>query len=220
MTFIQVIDTRTSKIDEIRELSQQWRAATEGKRTLQRAIVAQDRNDADHHLVLAFFEDHAAAMTNSQLPETGDFAQKQAELLDAPPVFIDLDVLEDQTSESMTLAARSFADADEHRTPPLTTIDVVGLGPVTAARLTLEPGWRWSECIKPIAGTQSCQARHVGTAVAGKLGVRLEDGTEVEVVPGSAYVVPPGHDAWVIGDEAFVAFEFDTTTAQTYAANR
>ena len=68
----------------------------------------------------------------------------------------------------------------------------------------MQPGWRWSECIKPIAGTESCQSHHVGTVAAGQLHVRHEDGTEADIGPGDAYVIEPGHDAWVVGSEPFV----------------
>jgi mannose-6-phosphate isomerase-like protein (cupin superfamily) len=83
--------------------------------------------------------------------------------------------------------------------------------------MTLQPGWRWSECIKPVAGTERCQVHHVGTVASGQLRVRHDDGTEVEIGPGEAYVIEPGHDAWVIGSAPFVAYEFDSTAAQTYA---
>ena len=86
-----------------------------------------------------------------------------------------------------------------------------------AARMTLQPGWRWSESIKPIVGTESCQARHVGVVVSGKLHIKHDDGTEGEPGAGDAYVIEPNHDAWVVGDEAFVAYEFDSTTAGTKA---
>jgi len=116
------------------------------------------------------------------------------------------------------LAAKAFDTPDEMRTPDKTSVQVVDLGDVKAARLTLEPGWRWSECIKPVVGTDSCQARHIGTVASGQLQVRHDDGTEVAVTPGAAYRIEPGHDAWVVGDEPFVAYEFESTTAATYAA--
>jgi hypothetical protein len=96
MTFIQQLDLRTTSIDEIRALEEQWRSATEGRRTLRRSIIAQDRNDPNHYVVLAFFDDYASAMVNSGLPETDEFAAKQGALLEAPPGFLDLDVLEDR----------------------------------------------------------------------------------------------------------------------------
>jgi hypothetical protein len=115
------------------------------------------------------------------------------------------------------LEARTFDSPDETRTPEKTRVDVVRLGETTAARFTFEPGWRWSECVKPVAGTESCQARHVGVVQSGKLHVVHEDGSEGEVGPGEAYLIEPGHDAWVVGDERFVGFEFESRSAQEYA---
>ena len=114
-----------------------------------------------------------------------------------------------------SVSSKSFDAADETRTPDKTKVDVVRLGTATVARFTFQPGWKWSECVKPVAGTDSCQVRHVGTIVAGRLHVVHKDGTEADVEPGTAYVIEPGHDAWVLGDEAVVAFEFES--AETYA---
>lgn len=113
--------------------------------------------------------------------------------------------------------SKPFDSPDETRTPNKTRIDVVRLSSATAARLTMEPGWKWSECIKPVAGTDSCQARHVGVVQSGTLHVTHEDGSEVELAPGDAYVIEPGHDAWVSGDEQFVGFEFESRSAEEYA---
>ena len=114
------------------------------------------------------------------------------------------------------LQVRGFHAPDETRTPDKTQVDVVRMGGTTAARLTLEPGWKWSECIKLVAGTESCQARHVGVAQSGRIHVTHEDGTQGEIGPGDTYVIEPGHDAWVVGDEAFVGFEFESPTAEAY----
>jgi hypothetical protein len=76
---------------------------------------------------------------------------------------------------------------------------------------------RWSECVKPVAGTESCQARHVGVAHSERIAVEHEDGTGVEIGAGDAYVIEPGHDAWVVGDERFVGFEFEQRAAEEYA---
>ena len=113
------------------------------------------------------------------------------------------------------IASGSFDQPDETRTPDKTRIEVVRLGALTAARITFQPGWRWSESIKPVVGTDSCQARHVGTVASGRLHVVHEDGSEAEAAPGAVYVIEPGHDAWVVGDEPFVGFEFES--AETYA---
>ena len=104
--------------------------------------------------------------------------------------------------------SRNLDSPDEVRTPEKTTVDVVAVGTSEVGRFTFQPGWRWSECIKPVVGTDSCQAEHLGYAVSGRLGVTHEDGTTVEIGAGDAYLIAPGHDAWVVGDEPFVGVEF------------
>ncbi len=113
------------------------------------------------------------------------------------------------------ITMKSFDTPDETRTPPEVTVEVVRLGETTMARLTFQPGWRWSEHMKPTVGTGSCQARHRGTVLSGAMHVVHNDGTEVEVRAGDAYVIEPGHDGWVLGDEPVVMLEFES--AETYA---
>lgn len=96
MKFVQLIEMRTKHVDELQALEEEWQQATEGKRTLRRAIVGRDRNDPDRHIVIAFFDDYESAMVNSNLPETQEFGQKQFALLDAPPTFTDLDVIDER----------------------------------------------------------------------------------------------------------------------------
>jgi mannose-6-phosphate isomerase-like protein (cupin superfamily) len=115
------------------------------------------------------------------------------------------------------IETRDFDSPDETRTPDKTEVAVVRMGDATAARLTFEPGWKWSECIKPVAGTDSCQARHVGVVSSGSIHVVHEDGTEMDLTPGDTYVIEPGHDAWVVGEERFVGFEFESKAAEEYA---
>jgi hypothetical protein len=115
------------------------------------------------------------------------------------------------------IEALDFDSPDETRTPDKTRVDVIRVGSTSAARMAFEPGWKWSECVKPVAGTDSCQARHVGVVQSGRLHVAHEDGTEVEIGPGDAYVIEPGHDAWVVGDEGFVGFEFEPRSAEEFA---
>jgi hypothetical protein len=114
------------------------------------------------------------------------------------------------------LAKLDFDSPDETRTPDKTRIDLVRVGETSAARISFEPGWRWSECVKPVAGTESCQVRHVGVLQQGRLHVAHEDGSEGEVGPGEPYVIEPGHDAWVVGDEQVVGYEFETRSAEEY----
>ena len=110
---------------------------------------------------------------------------------------------------------KSFDTPDETRTPDKTRVEVVHLGDTEVGRLTFQPGWRWSECVKPVVGTDSCETDHVGFLERGTLTVRHDDGTEVTIHAGSAYRITPGHDAWVVGDEATVSYEFKG--AATYA---
>ena len=104
---------------------------------------------------------------------------------------------------------RDFGSPDESRTPDKTQVDVVHLGGTTAARFTMEPGWSWSQCVKPVAGTDSCQHRHLGVVQSGRMRVMHDDGTKLEIGPGEAYVIEPGHDAEIVGDEQFVGYDFN-----------
>jgi mannose-6-phosphate isomerase-like protein (cupin superfamily) len=112
---------------------------------------------------------------------------------------------------------RGFDSPDETRTPDKTRVELVRMGDTSAARMTLEPGWRWSECIKPLVGTESCQLRHVGVVQSGRMQVMHDDGTELEIGPGQTYVIEPGHDASVVGNEPFVGFEFESISAERFA---
>jgi hypothetical protein len=86
--------------------------------------------------------------------------------------------------------------------------DVVQIGGQTVGRGTFEPGWKWSENVKPIAGTDSCEVSHLGYVVSGRMRVRMDDGAEGEVGPGNVVAIPPGHDAEVVGDEPCVLVDF------------
>ena len=85
-----------------------------------------------------------------------------------------------------------FGSPDETRAPDKTTIEVVRMGSANASRMRLEPGWRWSECVKPIVGGERCQAHHVGLLQSGTMQVAHDDGTEQEIRAGQAYVIEPG----------------------------
>lgn len=106
------------------------------------------------------------------------------------------------------IESRSFDTPDETRTPDKSRIEVVNLGDTEVGRFTFSPGWRWSECIKPVVGTESCQVDHVGVAVSGRITVMHNDGTKASLSAGVAYRIRPGHDAWVEGDDDFVGYEF------------
>ena len=97
MSFIQIIEVRTNNVDGLRSLDEEWEKATEGKRTLQRAIIAHDRNEDDRYLILAFFDSYEAAMENSNLPATGEISSKMGALVDGGITFTDLEVIEDRS---------------------------------------------------------------------------------------------------------------------------
>lgn len=92
--------------------------------------------------------------------------------------------------------------------------NVVNLDETAVGRMTMHPGWRWSKDVQPMVGGTSCQVRHVGSVIAGHLHIRLDDGTELDIVAGDAYEIPPGHDGWVVGDIDYEAIEF--ASAATY----
>jgi hypothetical protein len=106
-----------------------------------------------------------------------------------------------------TFVVKPLDTPDEVRTPDKTRVEVVRLEGFTLGRFTFAPGWRWSTCIKPVVGTDSCQVSHVGYAIAGEATIRLSDGSEQRIRAGEAYTIPPGHDAWVEGTAPFVALE-------------
>ena len=116
-----------------------------------------------------------------------------------------------------TLEKKSWSSPDGTLTPDKTHAANIKFGAVTLTKANMQPGWKWSESIKPMVGTDSCQKNHVGVCVKGRIMVTHEDSSSIEVGPGDAYTFAPGHDAWVVGDEEFVGYEFDSSTAATYA---
>lgn len=113
------------------------------------------------------------------------------------------------------LSARSFDAADEVRTFDKGRLEMLTLGGTIVGRATFEPGWRWSECVKPITGTDSCEVAHLGYVVSGRMRVVMDDGTEGDSGPGDLVEIAPGHDAWIVGDEPCVFVDF--TGAANYA---
>jgi class 3 adenylate cyclase len=111
------------------------------------------------------------------------------------------------------LQRKRFTNPDDVRLVPNGRIDVVELDDRVVGRLAYEPGWRWSKDIKPIAGTETCQFHHVGITLSGRARIELPDGLELELGPGDVFEIPPGHDAWVIGDEPWVSVDFEAMRA-------
>ena len=107
---------------------------------------------------------------------------------------------------------KNLSSPDETRSFPKGRVELVTLEGITFGRATLEPGWKWSDHVKPIAKTKSCEAPHTQFVVSGRLKVRMDDGKEEEFGPGDVAVIPPGHDGWVIGNEPFVAIDITGMT--------
>jgi class 3 adenylate cyclase len=106
------------------------------------------------------------------------------------------------------LRFKTFATPDEVRPLPNGRAEVVSLDESTVARSVFNPGWRWSVDLAPIMGTRSCQVHHLGHAISGVMRVVTDDGDTLDIPPGSIYEIPPGHDAWVVGDEPWVTVEW------------
>lgn len=112
------------------------------------------------------------------------------------------------------LQRKGFAAPDEVRRFPNGIVEMVNLDEIPVCHFVFQPGWSWSEDVGPIAGTKSCQHRHVGYTISGKLRVRTDDGTVLVIGPGEAYEIPPGHVAWVDGDIPWESVEF--TSGHSY----
>jgi class 3 adenylate cyclase len=109
------------------------------------------------------------------------------------------------------LQSKSFDAPDQTRSVSKAALKVVHIGEVAVGHAVWEPGWRWSVDLKPLAGTDSCENHHLGYALSGALQVRTDAGDELIIRGGSAYEIPPGHDAWVVGDEPFVTVEWTSS---------
>ena len=113
----------------------------------------------------------------------------------------------EQTHEQ-TVEQRDFARADEVREFENGRAEILTIGGTEIGRLVLQPGWRWSEHVKPIAGTELCEAPHFQYHVRGRLHVVMADGAEFDAGPGDVTALPQGHDAWVVGDEPVVVVDW------------
>ena len=102
---------------------------------------------------------------------------------------------------------KTLSAPDEKRSFDKGEVELVTLGAVTFGRATLQPGWKWSTCVKPIAKTESCQASHLQYHISGRIRVRMDAGSEEEFGPADVSLLPPGHDAWVVGDEPVVVLD-------------
>jgi len=107
-----------------------------------------------------------------------------------------------------SMQRKSLDMPDETRTLPNGRTDIWNLGDFVVGRIVFEPGWRWSKDVKPIAQTEWCEYHHLGLIIEGTLHYITPEGLEMEVSPGMLFEILPGHDAWVVGDEAVVQYDF------------
>jgi hypothetical protein len=118
------------------------------------------------------------------------------------------------------LEAKSMNKPDEIRSFDKGRIELVKVGGTTVGRARLEPGWKWSTHVKPIAKTNSCEAPHFQYHISGILHIRMDDGTERDVGPGEVSSLPSGHDAWVVGDQAVELVDFQGLAEYAKAASK
>lgn len=109
---------------------------------------------------------------------------------------------------TMTLESKNLDTPDEKRDFEHGAMSIVNVAGAIVGRAVFNPGWKWSNDVKPIAGTDSCEAAHTGYVISGRMHIRMDDGTEREVGPGEAIVISAGHDAWIVGDEPCVMLDW------------
>jgi hypothetical protein len=117
-------------------------------------------------------------------------------------------------SRSEAVTVKSLDSPDEARTFDRGKIEIANIEGFTVGRLTLEPGWSWSKDVKSLAKTPLCLVRHTGYCVSGHMKVVHDDGTVQEITAGDMYVIRPGHDAWIVGEETFVGIDLSSATQQ------
>lgn len=104
---------------------------------------------------------------------------------------------------------KRFEQPDETREFERGKFEVINIGGLTIGRATYQPGWKWSEHVRPLAGTRFCEVEHVGLVISGKAVAAMVDGAVVELTPGTVFHVPSApHDSWVVGDEPYVSLHF------------
>lgn len=106
------------------------------------------------------------------------------------------------------LQKKSLDRPDDVRTLPKTRVEVCQIGDQTLMRVTFEPGWKWSQHVKPTAGTDWCEVAHCGYVISGSMKVVLKDGHELDLKAGDFLTIPPGHDGWVLGNQPAVVLDF------------
>ena len=116
------------------------------------------------------------------------------------------------------ITSNDFSTPNQKLSFDKSQIEIVNLGDVKVFRARLEPGWSWSNCIKESPGIESCTAQHIGVVISGCMVAKHDDGTEVKLCQGDAYVIEAGHDGWVVGDELVELYEFNTAAVEVLEA--
>ncbi len=111
-------------------------------------------------------------------------------------------------TQTLRLAKRNLSTPDKATELPHGKLEYVELDETPLARITLEPGWKWSESVRPMVDTETCQSHHIQYVISGRLMIAMDDGSKMELEAGDFAAIPPGHDAWVVGAEPFVALDF------------
>jgi class 3 adenylate cyclase len=111
------------------------------------------------------------------------------------------------------LQRRPFGEPDNVREVPLGRLETYDMGVMRMGRSILQPGWRWSESIRPISRTELCEYHHIGLCLSGRSRIRMREGAELTIEAGQFYEIPAGHDSWVDGDEPYVTIELQPSTA-------
>jgi hypothetical protein len=110
------------------------------------------------------------------------------------------------------IESKNLSKPDEKRSFDKGELELASIGGVTFGRATLQPGWKWSTCVKPLVNTKSCESAHLQYHVSGRLHVIMDDGSEAEFGPGDVSNLPSGHDAWVVGNEPVVVIDITGMT--------
>ena len=107
------------------------------------------------------------------------------------------------------LEKKNFNNSDETKSNPYFKVETIKIGDTTFQRQTFQPGWKWTKDVKPLMKTDLCPLHHKGVLLSGKLHIVLENGDKLDAIPGDAIIIPPRHDAWVIGKEPAVFINFE-----------
>jgi mannose-6-phosphate isomerase-like protein (cupin superfamily) len=117
-------------------------------------------------------------------------------------------------TETLKLAKKNLASPDVVRRCGHGKLELATLEDISLARVILQPGWKWSESIRPMVNTESCTVHHTQYVISGRLKIVMNDGSQMDLEPGDFASIPPGHDAWVIGNEPFVCVDFSPDMKQ------